>query len=299
MSLLDELRSACPTLRENEPLSRHTSLAIGGPADFFADVNTRSELIALHRCLQRHPLPVFFLGAGSNVLVSDRGVRGLVLHLQGDFRNIVIEKDRVITGAGAWMPTLVKHCAEKGLSGIEFLIGVPGTIGGGLVMNAGTRDGALGQVVLSVDVIRPDGSVETLLRDQLTFDYRRSSLDGRWILGATLGLKPDDRSSIISRVDTLLKVRAQTQPLATNNCGSVFKNPPGQAAARLIEQAGLKGLVAGGARVSERHANFIINEKNARASDVQTLMKQIQQTVFDRFGIQLEPEVKLVGEWSS
>lgn len=297
--MLEALQKICPGLCEKEPLSRHTSLGIGGPADYYADVNTREELLALHHALRRHPLPVFFIGAGSNLLVSDRGVRGLVIHLQGDFRQIVFEGNEVRAGAGAWMPAVAKQCAERGLSGLEPLAGIPGTIGGGLVMNAGTGEGALGDAVLCVEAIDLDGSPQILKRDQIAFDYRRSSLEGRWILGAALGLKPVEPSSIMARIAASLKQRARTQPLATSNCGSVFKNPPGVAAAQLIEQAGLKGLAEGGARVSERHANFIVNEKNARAADVQALITQIQKKVFDRFGVRLELEVKRVGEWPS
>jgi len=297
MALIDDLQAACALLRPNEPLSRHTSFGIGGPAEFYADVNTREELIALHRVLQEQPRPVFFLGAGSNLLVSDRGVRGLVIHLQGDFRQIRFDGERVWAGAAAWMPTLSKQCAERGLSGAEALIGVPGTLGGGLVMNAGTRDGVLGDVVESIDVLEPAGRERALERPEIHFSYRRSNLEGRWLLGARLRLKPAEPSSIMSRIDELLKARARTQPLATSNCGSVFKNPPERAAAQFIEEAGLKGLAVGGARVSERHANFIINEKNARADDVRELMSEIQKRVFEKFGLRLEPEVKLVGEW--
>lgn len=297
--LADELAAACRTLRVKEPLARHTSWAIGGPADFYADVIALDELKALRLLSVRHKLPVFFLGAGSNLLVSDRGIRGLVIHLQGDFRRIEFDGPRAKVGAAAWMPTLVKQAAEKGLGGIESLIGVPGTIGGGLVMNAGTRDGVLGDSVEAVDVLTETAEVKTISKAEMGFSYRHSNALGWWILGATLLLKAEERSSIMTKVDTYLQYRARTQPLATSNCGSVFKNPPHNAAARLIEEAGLKGFSIGGARVSERHANFIINESNATANDVQALMIHIQQRVNEKFSIQLEPEVKKVGEWLS
>lgn len=296
-ALAEILKAACPFLRLQEPLSRHTSLAIGGPADYYADVSTRDELIALRRVLQKNPLPVFFLGAGSNVLVSDRGIRGVVIHLQGQFREAAFDGPLVAVGAGTWMPTLVKQCAERGLSGIESLIGVPGTIGGGLVMNAGTREGVLGDVVQSVEVLDAESRVKTFSLAEIQFDYRRSTLENQWILGAVLRLKPDERSIIMSRVDALLQYRARTQPLGTSNCGSVFKNPPGNFAARLIEQAGLKGRRCGGAQISERHANFIVNVDKATAQDVQALVRLVKQTVFDKFTVTLEPEIKLAGEW--
>jgi UDP-N-acetylmuramate dehydrogenase len=297
MSVLEALKAACPTVRPNEPLSKHTSFSIGGPAEYYADVNTLNELIGIRRAVTQHKLPYFFLGAGSNLLVADRGMRGLVLHLQGDFRKLEISDTKVIAYAGAWMPTLAKQAADRGLAGAESLIGVPGTIGGGLVMNAGTRDGVLGDLVESIDALDEDGNMRTRPASELGFVYRHSSLQGAWIVRAALRLKAEDRTSIMARVDSYLQYRSRTQPLATSNCGSVFKNPPGAAAAQLIEKAGFKGKSVGGARVSDRHANFIINENQAKASDVRELITQIQSSVLEQFGVQLEPEVKLVGDW--
>lgn len=296
-TLEQDLLTACPSLRRQEPLSRHTSFGIGGPADYYADVTTLVELKALRQVVTCHQVPTFFLGAGSNLLVSDLGIRGLVLHLQGDFRKVDFDGPRAHVAAGVWMPTLVKQAAERGLGGIESLIGIPGTIGGGLVMNAGTREGVLGDVVETVEVLDGQGNLEKYSRDALGFGYRHSKAQGWWIVGATLLLRPEERSSIISKVEALLQYRARTQPLATSNCGSVFKNPPNEAAARLIEQAGLKGFALGGARVSDRHANFIVNEKEATAADVRALIHVIQKRVKEKFAIDLEPEVKLVGDW--
>jgi UDP-N-acetylmuramate dehydrogenase len=297
MSVADELSAACKAFKLDEPLSKHTSLAIGGPADYYVEPHTREELIALRKVTESHQLPVFFLGAGSNILVSDRGVRGLVIHLQGGFRQAVFDGKTVKAGAGAWMPTLVRQCAERGLSGIEPLVGVPGTIGGGLVMNAGTREGVLGDVVHTVEVLDEAAQVRVLNQDALQFQYRRSSLANVWVLSATLRLNAAEKGFIMARIDELLQYRARTQPLGTSNCGSVFKNPEGFAAAQLVEKAGFKGSRCGGAQVSERHANFIINAGGATAQDVRTVMQQIQEKVFEKFGVQLEPEIKLVGEW--
>jgi len=297
MSLAEDLRAACPALRLDEPLRRHTSFGIGGPADYYADVNTLEELIALRKLVERSALSVFFIGAGSNLLVSDRGIRGLVIHLQGEFRKIEFQGSEVAVGAAAWMPAVSRQCAERGLAGAEPLIGIPGTIGGGLVMNAGTRDGALGDVVRSVRIVGPRGVCATRTPGEAAFGYRRSALENEWLAGAVLGLKPEESRHIISRIDSYLQYRTRTQPLATSNCGSVFKNPAQAAAAQLVEQAGFKGAAVGGARVSERHANFIINEKDARASDVDALILQIQEKVFQQSGIRLETEVKKVGQW--
>src|SRR5882672_1526744 len=215
MSLADELLAACPALKTQEPLSRHTSLAIGGPADYYADVNTLEELIAIRKTRREinkdtlAPLggrgskgegglavPVFFIGAGSNLLVSDKGIRGLVIHLQGEFKRIAFNGTRVKAGAGVMMPALAKQAAERGLSGIESLIGVPGTIGGGLVMNAGTREGWLGSVVTSVQVLGESLKPESLAPETFSFSYRHSNLEGKWITSAELALKSDEPASI-------------------------------------------------------------------------------------------------------
>jgi UDP-N-acetylmuramate dehydrogenase len=296
-ALLEELQTACPGLRPQERMARHTSLAVGGPAEYFADVNTPAELMALHALVRRHQLSVFFVGAGSNLLVSDMGIPGLVIHLQGEFRQTDFEGETVFAGAGVWLPALARACAAKGLSGLEALVGVPGCIGGGLVMNAGTREGWLGNVVESVEVLEPSGQTRWMDRNELQFAYRASNLGACWVLRARLRLKPESSASIMARIESLLQYRARTQPLATSNCGSVFKNPEGGAAAQMIEACGLKGASRGGARISERHANFIINEKNATAQDVYELMRRAQQKVFEKFGVKLEPEVKLIGEF--
>jgi UDP-N-acetylmuramate dehydrogenase len=292
-----DLKAACKSLKINEPMSRHTSLAIGGPADFFADVLTREELIAIRKVINRHHLPVFFVGAGSNLLVSDKGIRGLVIHLQGGLRQAVFDGTLVRAGAGAWLPTLARQCAERGLAGLESLVGVPGTVGGGVVMNAGTREGVVGDRVESVEVIDETAHVRLLTGKDLEFAYRHSNLEGQWVVSAGLRLKPSEKANIIKRIDELLRYRAETQPLGTSNCGSVFKNPEGFAAAQLVDQAGFKGVRCGGAQVSERHANFIINEDNAAARDVRLLMQQIQDKVFEKFSVRLQPEIKIVGDW--
>jgi UDP-N-acetylmuramate dehydrogenase len=297
MALSDDLQSACSAVKLQEPLSRHTSLAIGGPADYYADVATVAELVALRRIASQNKLPVFFLGAGSNLLVSDRGIRGFVIHLQGEFRTIEFKGKTVNAGAGVMMPALAKQAAERGLSGVESLIGVPGTLGGGLVMNAGTREGWLGNVVSLVHIIGDDSKIESLTEEAFGFGYRRSNLEGRWVIGAELTLKMEESASIMKRIESLLQYRTKTQPLATCNCGSVFKNPAEGPAAQWIEKAGFKGVAVGGARVSDRHANFIINEANAKAADVRALMSRIQEKVLKEFQVSLEPEVKLVGEW--
>ncbi len=296
MPLAEVLRQALPGLKVQEPLSKHTTLCVGGPADYYADVNNLPELITLKHLSQDHHLPVFFLGAGSNLLVSDDGIRGLVLHLQGDFKKIDFNGRKVHVGAGVMMPTLSKQAAEKGLGGVEALIGVPGTVGGGLVMNAGTREGWIGQVVRTVEFLGAGDPMETRSQLECTFHYRHSNLEGLWLIGAHLELFVDEPRLVTKRMEALLQHRTKTQPLTTANCGSVFKNPVEGPAAQWIEKAGLKGMVIGGARVSDRHANFIVTE-NAKAKDVLTLIQHIQETVQKEFGVTLQTEVKLAGAW--
>jgi UDP-N-acetylmuramate dehydrogenase len=298
MSIAENLRRVFPALKTQEILAKRTTLGVGGPAEYFADVSSLPELVTLRKAANELKLPVFFLGSGSNLLISDRGIAGLVIHLQGDFRKIEFQEQEVKVGAGVMMPMLAKQAAEKGLSGVESLIGVPGTIGGGLVMNAGTREGWLGHVVKEVDLLNPKGQVETVAAAACEFNYRSSALEQRWVVGARLQLKKDDPVAVAQRMNALLEYRARTQPLATSNCGSVFKNPTEGPAAQWIEKAGLKGtLQVGRARVSDRHANFIITENGATASHVDELIQKIQEKVFADFHVRLEPEVKRVGVW--
>jgi UDP-N-acetylmuramate dehydrogenase len=224
------------------------------------------------------------------------GVRGGVVRLRGEFEEVRFEGDTAHVGAGVLLPRFARQAAERGLTGAEPLCGIPGTLGGGLRTNAGTPEGDLGALVESVDVMDGEGSVRTAPRAELSFGYRRADLGGGWALSAQLKLRPGNRNDILSSVDKQLARRTERQPLGTKNCGSVFKNPPGDFAARLIEAAGLKGHRIGGARVSPKHANFIENVDNASAADARQLIALIQNTVRDRFGTVLELEVWTVGE---
>jgi UDP-N-acetylmuramate dehydrogenase len=194
------------------------------------------------------------------------------------------------------LPQLARACAQRGLTGAEAFVGIPGTVGGGLMTNAGTPEGDLGSLATSVDVLNPDGEWETLGRDALVFSYRHSNLSGRLVAKATLKLKPGNPGEIMALVEKQLSRRTERQPLGTFNCGSVFKNPPGDHAARLIEACGLKGHKIGGARISPKHANFIENTDRAKAADVKALMALAQKSVKDKFKVDLEPEVWTVGE---
>jgi UDP-N-acetylmuramate dehydrogenase len=293
---LADLQENFPGVRPAEPLARHTTWGIGGPADFFVEIGSRNDLAALRRWGHVHGVPLMPIGQGSNLLVGDGGVRGGVVRLRGEFEEVRFQGDAAHVGAGVLLPRFARQAAERGLTGAEPLCGIPGTLGGGLRTNAGTPEGDLGALVESVDLMDGEGRVRTVPRAELLFGYRRADLGDGWALSAQLKLRRGDRNDILSSVDKQLARRTERQPLGTKNCGSVFKNPPGDFAARLIEAAGLKGRRIGGARLSPKHANFIENVDNASAADVRQLIALIQNTVRDRFGTALELEVWTVGE---
>jgi UDP-N-acetylmuramate dehydrogenase len=292
----EELRFLFPALKTDEPLSRHTSWGIGGPADYYLDVRTRDELERLSVWARLHGLPLTPLGQGSNLLVSDKGIRGIAVRLRGDFEAFRFEGDRVVAGAGVLLPQISRAAAERGLSGAEPFCGIPGTVGGALQTNAGTPEGDIGRLVREVDIFDGEGNIRRVGRDDIRFSYRRSSLAGQIVLSVDLQLRTGNKNDILATMDRLLKRRAERQPLGTKNCGSVFKNPTGDHAARLIEAVGLKGFRIGGAQVSPKHANFIENIDHASAADVHTLIDALRSAVRQRFGIDLELEVWTVGE---
>lgn len=291
-------------IRLNEPMSRHTSFRIGGPADVFAVPRDRSDLSLLIRETAARKLPVFILGAGTNLLVRDGGIRGVVISME---RISGIEEERryrsiggmycvVRAEAGAMLPRLLGVAAERGLSGLEFAAGIPGTVGGAVCMNAGTSKGEIGDVIDSVTMVSPSEEV-IKTREEMEFGYRRASIPaGHVVVETRLVLRLDDTERIKVRVQDILKRRQQTQPLTLPNAGSIFKNPLDEAAGWLIEKAGLKGAAVGDAEVSERHANFIVNKGGAKAGDVIRLMEMVQARVLEVHGVRLEPEIKIIGE---
>lgn len=283
------------TLLQNEPLSKHTTLGIGGPADWYAEPSTVAQLAAVVAAARKENLPLFFLGGGSNLLVSDQGIEGVTLRLRGDFESVKIQDSQVRAGAGVYLPVLVRQCAELGLGGAEPLVGVPGTVGGSVIMNAGTRDLEIGAIVKSVEILSDSGALETVPAEKIKFSYRASSLAGKMVCFATLELRPGSKDSIIQTIQKYLSHRLKTQPIGTLNVGSVFRNPDNDFAARLIEAAGLKGLSRGRVQVSPKHANFMLNVGGATAEEYRALILEVQETVYKKFGVRLEPEVKMVG----
>lgn len=281
-----------------EPMKKHTTFRIGGPADFLLEVANRQELSQILALAQREGLPIHILGKGSNLLVSDDGVRGFVLVLTGEFDRYEVEGTRVKSGGGYMLPKLATQVAKMGLGGIEFACAIPGTVGAGLVINAGAHGGDLSQVVTSSTVVWPDGRVATLTPAEIGFGYRSSKLMGTdaIVVEVEMNLHPEAQEVMQEKMKHHLERRRKTQPLMLPNAGSVFMNPPGDYAGRLIEQAGLKGLREGNAQVSEVHANFIVNLGDAQAKDVLILLDRVRQEVQDRFGVRLEPEVKIWGD---
>lgn len=292
-----ELCRLLPQTRPLEPMRKHTTWRIGGPADAFVEARDTAELQAACRFARDRGLALFMLGWGSNLLVRDGGIRGVVVRLKGEFDRIArAGESGVKAGAAVRLPRLVSWCATHGLAGSEPLVGVPGTVGGALVMNAGTREGEIGPLVREVEALGEDLTVVRLPASAVHFAYRRSDLEGRVILSALLELNAGVKADIMSRVQALQSRRLRTQPVHTHNVGSVFTNPPGRFAAQLIESAGLKGSQYGGAQVSELHANFIENKRHATARDVLELIGRVRRVVTERHGVELEMEVKVVGE---
>jgi UDP-N-acetylmuramate dehydrogenase len=283
----------------DEPLARHTYLRLGGPATYFG---IPEDLTALERMVAwagGAGLPARVAGGGSNVLVADEGVEALVISLRRACRHVVFSSEdfEVEAGAGVMLPSLARQAAERGLGGLEFAIGIPGSVGGALQTNAGVGDGrCIANLVRSVEVLRA-GRRMVLPAEAITFRYRDSSLrgSGDLVLAARLALVPRPREEAEAEMRRLLEVRQATQPTAEPNAGSVFRNPPGDYAGRLVEAAGCKGLRIGGAQVSTLHANFIVQDGTATTADVTTLMAEVQRRVREQFGVTLIPEVEWWG----
>jgi len=279
-------------------LAEFTSFRIGGPADLLIEAENETELTDALSAANRCGAQAFCLGAGTNLLVSDRGMRGLVVRLGRGFEQIQIDGLRVRAGAAAQFGMLVETVIERGLAGLEFGEGIPGTVGGGLVMNAGAFGGELARVVAMVHGVTSQGELRALSADEVKFAYRRTELPPGFIITRIeFDLVEGDHGVLRERVAQLKARRASHQPRGFPNAGSIFKNPPGNFAGRLLEGCGLKGERMGGAAFSEQHANFIVNLGDARAAEVRALIDLARNKVKESTGVWLEPEVKLVGDW--
>ena len=286
-----------PVGTRDEPLAKHTSLHIGGPAQYYLRVTSERDLVEAVRVAREHELPVFMLGAGTNLLVADRGIRGVVLH--NDWSETSVDGTIVTASSGTPLAHVATVAARSGILGLEWMATVPGTVGGAVHGNAGAFGKETKDDLVDAELMDLNGRTWTATNPELGFAYRTSALQGTPIivLRARFRGSPGDRTTAVQRIKEMANERMKKQPLAQPNTGSIFRNPPGDHAGRLIEAAGLKGATEGGAMVSTKHANFIVNIGDASAGDVRHLIERCQREVKEKFGVDLRTEVELVGEW--
>ncbi len=300
-SMYDYIRTIVPEERLlfHEPMNRHTTFRVGGEAECMAVVETQDELSQLVSYLGRIEQEYFVLGNGSNLLVGDKGYRGIVVKLGPRLSAVRVEQDHIAAGAGALLSQVAFAARDAGLSGMEFAAGIPGSIGGGIVMNAGAYGGEMKQIVQMVRVMDKEGEILTLDNDTMEFGYRTSIIRNRpfIVLGVVLKLTPGNRDEISAKMEELMKQRKSKQPLEYPSAGSTFKRPEGYYAGKLIMDAGLRGYRIGGAQVSEKHCGFVINSGGASAADIREVIEEVQERVRDRFHVRLEPEVIFLGDF--
>ena len=282
----------------DEPMSRHTTFRVGGPADFFVTPKAKEEVRDVIRICKEAGMPYYIIGNGSNLLVSDAGYRGVIVQIYKEMNEVKVEGDLVKAQAGALLSGIAAKALGAELSGFEFASGIPGTIGGACMMNAGAYGGEMKDVLESVTVLTGKGKIIELGRNELELGYRTSVIakKGYIVLGAALKLERGDGEKIKTYMDELKEKRVTKQPLEYPSAGSTFKRPEGYFAGKLIEDAGLRGFQVGGAQVSEKHCGFVINRNHATAADIMELMRQVQIRVKENSGVDLEPEVKRLGD---
>ncbi len=292
--MLGEIRGE---VRFKEPLSFHTSLRIGGPADIFVVPQDVDDIRHALLFAERDQLPVAVVGGGNNLLVKDRGIRGVVIKLAGCLARAEFRGEEALAGAGVGLSALIREAAAQNLGGIECLVGIPATIGGALAMNAGTPDGWIGDFVSAVYFLHPDGTLGEFKPGEGSFSHRQfTHPSGATLIGCRLRLHRRPQAEIQQEIRVRLKQKKATQPLALASAGCVWKDPPGEHAARLIEKVGLKGKRMNGAEISAKHANFVVNRGSAAAANVLALMDLARDRVQAHFGIALEPEIRILGE---
>lgn len=303
-TIVTELRGVMAEERilHQAPLSEYTSMRVGGPAEWLLLPASEEELVCIFDILDRHQIRPFLMGNGSNLIVRDGGIPGFTLRLGEGLARIHVTGTQIEAQAGALLTAVAKAALDHGLTGFEFASGIPGSLGGAVAMNAGAYGGEMKDVLRSVRILEPSGQIREVPLDQLEYGYRTSMLqqghkgEGSVVLSAVLDLAPGDPVQISSTMRDLRERRNEKQPMQQPSAGSVFKRPEGHYAGQLIQEAGLRGLSLGGARVSPKHCGFIVNEDNATAKDVTDLIEIIRHTVLDHSGVLLEPEVRIVGE---
>lgn len=298
-AVIEALQKFVPreNIRLQEPMAGHTTFRIGGPADCFLELENEEQLKKVRRYLELTGVSFFVLGNGSNLLVNDTGYRGIILQVGSKMNGISVQGNRVIAKAGATLVQAARTAMEHGLSGLEFASGIPGTVGGGVVMNAGAYGGEMSQVVNQVRVVSKEGESMELDNDTMEFRYRGSVIRGSafTVTEVTFRLEPGDREAIRAKMEELAARRREKQPLEYPSAGSTFKRPEGHFAGKLIMEAGFAGYRIGGAQVSEKHCGFVINTGDATARDVRALIEEIQARVKERFRVDLEPEIVFLG----
>lgn len=294
VQIIDEKR----VLRD-EPMKKHTTFRVGGNADYFVMPQNASEIKAIVELCKTVEMPFYILGNGSNLLVSDAGYRGVIIQIYKEIDHIEVIGETVKVQAGALLSRVGNAALENELTGFEFAAGIPGTVGGAVVMNAGAYGGEMKDIIVSATVLTQEGEIVTLNKEELELGYRTSVIakNGYIVLEAEYKLQKGDKEAIRARMDELKVQRVTKQPLEYPSAGSTFKRPEGYFAGKLIQDAGLRGFQVGGAQVSEKHCGFVINKDQAKAADVMELMRQVSEKVMQEFGVKLEPEVKTLGEF--
>ena len=284
------------TVLEQESMSRHTSFKIGGSADIFVQPASAEEMAQALRLAREEKVPFFVMGNGSNLLVSDEGFRGMILHT-GGWKEVSVERDIIYAEAGATLRSIARVAWEHGLTGMEFAAGIPGSLGGAVCMNAGAYGGEMKDILLDVRVMTREGEILLLPAEDLDLSYRHSVIMEKEyiVLSARLRLTRGDKEQIKNRMDELAQARKEKQPLEYPSAGSTFKRPEGYFAGKLIQDAGLKGYTVGGAQVSEKHSGFVINRGNATAEEVLFLIRQVQKRIKRQFGVDMDTEVRMLG----
>lgn len=299
--ILQTLTEMIPSenILQNEDMDMHTTFRVGGPARYMLMIETKEQLAKVVRYLNIIEADYFLLGNGSNLLVSDKGYQGIVLKLTGEFNEIKVEGNKIFCGAAAMLSQVAKAAADNSLGGMEFASGIPGSLGGAMVMNAGAFDGEMQQITESVTVINPEGEELTLDNSTMEFSYRNSVIKGSKFIvtSAVIKLAPANKDDVVALMNDLNARRRAKQPLEYPSAGSTFKRPEGYFAGKLIMDAGLRGFSIGGAQVSDKHCGFVINKGNASAADIYDVIGQVQETVKDKFNVKLEREVILLGDF--
>lgn len=283
---------------EDEMMNKHTTFKVGGPADLYVIPRSEEELVYAIEVCKSENVPYYVIGNGSNLLVTDKGFRGVIIEVYRQMSDITVEGNCITAYAGALLSKIANTALEHGLTGLEFAHGIPGALGGAVTMNAGAYDGEMKQVLESATVIDDKGQVRTLSSDELELEYRKSIISrlGYTVVKATMRLEDGDKEAISAKMKDLMQRRRDKQPLEYPSAGSTFKRPVGHFAGKLIMDAGLRGYQLGGAQVSEKHCGFVINKDHATCQDILDLIHYIQEEVKSKFDVQIEPEVKMIGE---